>query len=131
MNYLIDTQCFLWSYSEPELLNDSVQDIFTSGDHLLFFSAVSSWEISIKTGIGKLQLPEPPEIYVPSRLAMGGIQELSLEHKHVLRVHQLPMLHKDPFDRVLIAQALIESLTLITADPVIIQYAVPTVWAAR
>jgi len=131
VNYLIDTQCFLWSFASPELLSDLPQDIFTNPQHSLYFSAASSWEIAIKTGIGKLRLPDPPEVYVPDRLAMSGIKGLAVEHSHVLTVYKLPPLHKDPFDRVLIAQAIAESLILLTADPVIINYNVKTIWGAR
>src|SRR3984957_8706437 len=90
-----------------ELLADGTQD--------LYFSAASSWEISIKIKIGKLKLPETPMTYVPKRLAAQAIQSLPVSQKHALAVYDLPMHHADPFDRLLIVQARAERMVLLTA----------------
>ena len=92
----------------------------------LLVSAVSSWEIAIKYGLGRLPLPEPPERYVPERLRIIGAQALAIEHSHTLAVAALPPLHRDPFDRLLVAQAGLLDLPILTADPQVSQYAVST-----
>lgn len=128
MNILIDTQCFLWAFLEPERLGEEAKQALADWNNTLFLSAVSAWEISIKYGIGKLKLPEPPDVYVPQRLLDKGITRLSIKFAHVLQVHSLPLIHKDPFDRLLIAQAQAESLTLLTADPILLHYGVDCLW---
>src|SRR6185503_1297311 len=90
-----------------------------------------SWEIAIKVAIGKLTLPDKPARYVPSALAVQGMNALPVEHSHALRVADLPPLHADPFDRMLVAQAQLERMTLLTADPAILAYDVRTLWAGE
>ena len=128
MRILIDTQCFLWFLGAAKLLGTEAQDALTDPDNELFLSAASAWEISIKYGIGKLTLPDAPEIYIPQKLFSNGITGLAIEFPHVLQVHSLPLIHKDPFDRLIIAQAQIESLTLLTADPVMLSYKIDALW---
>ncbi len=82
----------------------------------LLLSAASSWEIAIKYAIGKLPLPQPPSVYVPTRMETSGTTGLPIQHSHSLRVAELPRHHRDPFDRLLIAQAQVERLTIVTAD---------------
>jgi prevent-host-death family protein len=96
-----------------------------------FLSAASAWEIAIKVGLGKLKLPEPPARYVPARLAEQGMDALPIDHGHALRVAELPDHHADPFDRLLVAQAQLERMTLMTADPQLLAYEVDTLWAAE
>jgi PIN domain nuclease of toxin-antitoxin system len=98
-------------------------------DNTLLFSAASSWEISVKYALKKLRLPEPPARYIPTRLERGGVTPMSVEHAHALRVSELPHHHRDPFDRLLIAQAQLESATLATADPMFLLYDVDVLWA--
>jgi len=129
MNILIDTHCFLWSFIAPDRLHEDACNILTSGNDRLYFSAASSWEIAIKVGIGKLRLPEPPAVYVPKRIAKRGLIGLPIEHAHALHVETLPAIHKDPFDRLLVAQAQIESLTLLTADTWVTKYGGSIIWA--
>lgn len=128
MRILVDTQCFLWSFLDPSRLSDTARKILSDGGDELFFSAASSWEIAIKAGIGKLRLPESPEAYVPPRIVRAGMTALDITHAHALHVHALPPIHKDPFDRLLVAQAVSEGLTVLTADPQIGRYSVPTLW---
>ena len=128
MRILVDTQCFLWSFLDPSRLSDTARKVLSDGEDDLFFSAASSWEIAIKAGIGKLRLPEPPEDYVPPRIVRAGMTALGVTHAHALRVHALPPAHKDPFDRLLVAQSAAEGLTILTADPQIGRYSVPTLW---
>jgi PIN domain nuclease of toxin-antitoxin system len=93
----------------------------------LYLSAASAWEIAIKYALKKLQLPEAPGRYVPSRLDAMRIAALPIEHEHALQVAELPPHHRDPFDRLLIAQARVESLPILTTDPVFASYDVVTI----
>jgi PIN domain nuclease of toxin-antitoxin system len=128
---LIDTQCWLWWFLSSDRLGAGARDLIAAARDPLYLSAASSWEIAIKTALGKLHLPEPPSRYVPSRLAEQGMRSLPIEHVHALRTADLPALHGDPFDRLLVAQAQVERMTLLTADPNIVAYDVETVWAAE
>lgn len=129
MRILVDTSCFLWSLTDPEHLNKEARGLLSDPRHALFLSAASSWEIAIKASLGKLRLPEPPEKYIPARMAALDIRGLPVEHAHALAVFSLPPHHRDPFDRILIAQAKAEGLTILTLDRVFGAYDVETVWA--
>ncbi len=130
MKILIDTSCWLWSLTDPEHLNKEARELLSDPAQTLFLSAASSWEIAIKAALGKLRLPEAPEKYIPSRMTAFSIHGLPVEHTHALRVFGLPAHHRDPFDRILIAQAQTEALTILTADRVFAAYDVATIWAA-
>ncbi len=91
----------------------------------LLLSAASSWEIAIKHFLGKLTLPAPPAKYVPEQIARTGVRPLPVEHSHALRVAELPSHHRDPFDRLLVAQAELEGATLLTADRQFAPYGIP------
>ena len=131
MNFLIDTQCWLWWFADEERLNEGARRLIGAGGNALYFSAASSWEIAIKCSIGKLKLPESPDRYVPRRLASQGMLGIAVEHVHALRVASLPDHHRDPFDRLLVAQAQTENLALLTADPLIAAYEVEAIWAGQ
>jgi PIN domain nuclease of toxin-antitoxin system len=122
---LLDTHIFLWLNSEPERLGEQLALVEDRRNELLV-SAASSWEIAIKYGLGRLALPEPPERYVPERLRRMGAEPLAIEHGHALAVAGLPRLHRDPFDRLLVAQAGLLDVPILTADPQVIQYTVRT-----
>jgi PIN domain nuclease of toxin-antitoxin system len=126
---LLDTHCWLWQILEPERLTASVQDMLSDGGNETYLSVASMWEIIIKSSIGKLTLPLPPGEYIPSRLAAFGDLALTVEQPHVLRVAHLPPYHKDPFDRLLIAQAQSEGMSILTADALVAQYDVSILWA--
>ncbi len=113
---LLDTHIWLWSILTPEKLGDEGRAMIEAAENEIFLSAASSWEISIKYRLGKLPLPEPPETFVLQRLIRDDIKPLSVEHHHACRVSILPDIHRDPFDRILVAQAQSEKLLLITAD---------------
>jgi PIN domain nuclease of toxin-antitoxin system len=123
---LVDTHVFLWLQTDPERLGEHLPIVEDARTDLLL-SAVSSWEIAIKYRLGKLPLPEAPERWVPDRMRAIRAQALAVEHPHALAVATLPQLHRDPFDRLLVAQATLLGLTIITADPSVAQYPVPTV----
>jgi PIN domain nuclease of toxin-antitoxin system len=131
MNYLLDTGVWLWSVFEPARISQAGHDILADSKQQLYLSPVTSWEVSIKAATGKLQLPEPPGSYVPTRMARQGLRPLPISHQHCLAVFGLPHHHRDPFDRLLVAQALVENLTLLTADREIKRYDVPLVWCGR
>ncbi len=129
MRFLIDTECWLWGLAEPDRLNSKARELIVNRDSQVYLSAVSSFEIAVKAAIGKLTLPEPPPVYVPRRMALQNINSLAIEHAHALRVYSLPPHHKDPFDRLLIAQAQVESLPIMTADRQFVNYDVRLIWA--
>jgi len=109
-------------------LSPTARDLITDGRNELHLSAASAWEIAIKAGRGSLILPEPPEQYVPSRLQLHHMLVLSIQLRHALHVYDLPPIHRDPFDRLLIAQSRLEDLPLLTADPEIGRYDVRCLW---
>jgi len=114
---LLDTHVFLWMHAASSRLG-GLAAYLTNPEHELFLSAASSWEIAIKSNLGKLRLPEGASDYVKSRMADGGVTGLPIEHVHALFVDRLPRHHRDPFDRLLVAQAELEDLSLATADPI-------------
>jgi PIN domain nuclease of toxin-antitoxin system len=128
---LLDTECWLWWHLEPERLGARAMALFEDRRSPLLLSAASSWEIAIKSALGKLELPSPPDRFVPEQLAEDGIDGLPIEHAHALRVAALPPHHSDPFDRLLVAQAQLERCALLTADPQFLSYEIDVVWAGR
>ena len=129
MRVLLDTQCWLWMTLAPERFSARARKLVEARDTLLYLSAASAWEIAIKHALGKLRLPEPPATYVPTRVAALGVQPLAIEHSHALRVAELPPHHRDPFDRLLIAQAQIDDLSILTSDSLFDAYDVATIVA--
>jgi len=114
---LLDTQVWLWLQTTPRKLGPRALDVVSDPGNDLLLSAASSWEIAIKYALGKLDLPAPPSEYVPSRMQASGTDGLAITHAHALHVAGLPDHHRDPFDRLLVAQAQVESLPVLTADP--------------
>ena len=114
--YLLDTHVWLWFCLRPERLSVSVSTILVDADNDILFSSVSAWEIAIKQGLGKLTLPGPAASYVPDRLQKTQLSVLPIQLSHALAVSSLPQHHNDPFDRLLIAQASVERVPVITAD---------------
>jgi len=131
MKYLLDTMVWLWSVGPTDQIGQAGLDILSSGGEEIYLSAASSWEIAIKAKLGKFQLPEAPGPYVRSRLAAQGIRALSLTQDHSLGVYDLPLHHNDPFDRLIIAQALAEQMTILTSDRVFKKYPVELVWCGK
>ena len=127
MSLLLDTHVWLWFVSEPERIRPDLLARLRDGRTRLLLSAVSSLEVTIKWAAGRLELPEPPRTYVPSRMRRSNTTGLAVEHEHALQVASLPMHHADPFDRLLIAQAQVESIPIVTADPAFDAYDVEVV----
>jgi PIN domain nuclease of toxin-antitoxin system len=124
MNLLLDTHLLLWAASAPDRLSTKARSLISDSEHELFFSAASLWEVIIKRGLGR------KDFLVDARLLRRGLmdngyEELPIRSDHVLAIENLPPIHKDPFDRLLIAQATVEALTLITVDPLVAQYPGP------
>ncbi len=128
---LVDTECWLWWHLSPERLGALALALFEERRAPLLLSAASSWEIAIKVGLGKLSLPLAADRFVPEQLAEDDIHPLAVTHAHALRVGSLPAHHSDPFDRLLVAQAVLERCALLTADPQLLAYDVEIVWAGR
>lgn len=125
MRILLDTHVFLWLQTDPARLGEHLSVVEDRQNDLLL-SAASAWEIAIKHGLGRLPLPEPPDRYVPTRLQAIGARALAIEQPHALAVSALPPLHRDPFDRLLVAQAMLLGLTILTADPAVAGYGAAT-----
>ena len=130
MRLLLDTQVWLWIVVGPSRLGAEARALLEDEANGLVLSAASTWEMAIKYRLGRLPLPEPPATFVPPRLLRDGIEPLSVSHTHAAHVAQLPDHHRDPFDRILVAQAICEGLTLMTADRQLHAYPVEIVPAA-
>lgn len=124
MKILLDTHIFLWMFLNPSRISANVEFLLKDKSNEIFLSAISSWEIAIKYSVGKLKLPDAPEIYVPERIKRANLRRLEISHEHTLAIANLPPIHKDPFDRLLITQANVENLTLLSADSVFSSYSV-------
>jgi PIN domain nuclease of toxin-antitoxin system len=118
---LLDTRAFLWAATSPERLGRH-EELVGDPATTRLLSAASSWEIAIKHGLGKLVLPEPPGAYVPEAMRRLIVDGLPVEHAHALAVAALPSHHRDPFDRLLVAQARQLGLPILSADPVFDAY---------
>jgi PIN domain nuclease of toxin-antitoxin system len=124
LNLLLDTHLLLWVAGEPGKLTEATRGLIEDPRHALFFSAVSLWEIAIKRGLGRDDFRVEPRL-LRHGLRENGYSELAITSEHAIATEGLPHLHKDPFDRLLIAQALTEGITLLTADPIVAQYPGP------
>lgn len=127
MKYLLDTHVLLWAISGDSKLSARAEQIFV-GDHQLWFSAAGVWEIITKVQIGKLPFPSPAGAYLSRQLARNDVRVLPISLAHVLRLETLPLHHRDPFDRVLLAQSLEEDMPIVTADPLLARYSATLVW---
>ncbi|MEW6726926.1 MAG: type II toxin-antitoxin system VapC family toxin [Bacillota bacterium] len=128
MRVLLDTHAFLWWIADDSRLSSKARSIISNGNNTLFLSAASGWEMTIKTRLGKLELPDDFKEFIAEQLVINGIDSLPVQMRHALHIHTLPPLHQDPFDRMLIAQAQLEDLPILTADPQIAQYRVEVLW---
>jgi PIN domain nuclease of toxin-antitoxin system len=125
---LLDTHVLLWWDSEPSKIPPSTLQILENPENSLWISIVSLWEIQIKTQLGKLKLNLPLQDLVAQQQQINGLQLLPIDLRHILALEALPYHHKDPFDRLLIAQSIAENLVCVSADSVFQQYAIPLLW---
>ena len=128
MRALLDTNVFLWFDLEQQRLSPSARAFIADGTNDLVLSAATAWEIAIKHTKGQLQLPDLPEAYVASRIGLDGLDPLAIELSHAIRAGTLPPIHRDPFDRLLVAQSQLEDLPILTSDPNIARYGVSVIW---
>ncbi|HLZ49185.1 MAG TPA: type II toxin-antitoxin system VapC family toxin [Candidatus Acidoferrum sp.] len=131
MNYLLDTSVFLWSLGAEHKLNKKALELLSSKSAKLYLSAASSWEIAIKFALGALTLPNPPSQFVPRAMSSLAIGSLEITHSHALLAGELPPHHRDPFDRMLIAQARAEKMVILTADRTFQRYRVELLFCGK
>jgi len=128
MRAILDTHTFLWWNTDDPQLSEVARRFISDGENELFLSAASTWEIAIKCARGRLLLPENPGEYVANRMTFYRIQPLPIQISHTLRIFDLPDIHQDPFDRLLIAQSQLENIPILTADKTISRYDVSIIW---
>ncbi len=128
MKLLLDTHAFLWWVAASGELSRKARSTVASARNECFVSVASGWEIAIEVSLGKLRIDGALDRFLPEQLAANGFQPLAIDLKHAARVATLPFHHRDPFDRLLVAQALEEDLAVVTADPVFATYGVNRVW---
>lgn len=128
MKLLLDTCVFLWVISGAKELSAPRGEMFSSADNEVYLSPVSCWEIIVKNRLGRLPLPERPDAFIAKYRKRHGIASLPLSEDAALQLSRLPDYHKDPFDRMLICQAISEGMAIMTPDPAISQYPVRTIW---
>ena len=128
MKVLLDTHTILWWITGDNRLSSSAREIITNGDNELFLSAATGWEIAIKAQLGRIKLPKEPHSFISEQLRLNSIQSLPIHMSHALHIYSLPNHHRDPFDRLIIAQAQLENLPILTMDPQIAKYKVKVFW---
>jgi PIN domain nuclease of toxin-antitoxin system len=128
MNLLLDTHVLLWAIDQPARLSRKAIKVLSDEDNELVVSVASLWEILLKKQAGKLRLPATPEYFQAHLQTLGVSRLMAIQAAHIYRLLQLPVRHKDPFDRLLVAQCQVEKLTLLTRDPEIRKYPVDVIW---
>jgi PIN domain nuclease of toxin-antitoxin system len=131
VKYLLDSMVWLWSVDSVEKINQTCRDLLENGHQEIYFSAATAWELSIKARLGKLRLPGPPAHCIPAFIAKQGLRPLPVTHLHAVKVYDLPPHHQDPFDRLIIAQAITENMTVLTADRDFRTYPVDLLWCGK
>jgi PIN domain nuclease of toxin-antitoxin system len=125
---LLDTHTFLWWVADAPELPARARAAIAAGSNDCFVSAASCWEMAIKVSLNKLEIGGTVERFVPHHMAVNGFQELTVDVRHAAKVARLPFHHRDPFDRLLAAQALTEDLAIVSGDPIFRKYGVTRVW---
>lgn len=128
MNLLSDTHVFIWSFSNTKKLSPTVTNAFRNPSNRIFISVTTIWEMQIKIKLGKMIFKDTLENIINEQQAINNIQILPVELSHALYLENLPLHHKDPFDRLLISQAIVENMTLVTADAEFSKYQVNLLW---
>ena len=128
MKFLLDTCTFLWLTQGSEELSPTASDAFADPKNEVYLSAVSAWEINVKFRLGKLVLPLSPDKFIPKERKRHMVTSLDLSEQDTLHLCKLPTPHKDPFDRMLVCQAIEHSLTILTPDPLVAQYPIRSLW---
>ena len=128
MRLLLDTCTFLWIVTGSSQLSKQAAQWFSDPSNEVFLSVVSAWEIAVKYSLGTLRLPAPPIDFIPSQREAHGITPLPLTEEEVLYLPKIPKLHRDPFDRMLICQALVNGFAVLTPDELVSQYPIRVLW---
>ena len=128
MNFIADTHAFLWFVTDAPQLSARAKTLFESPDNGRLLSLASVWEIAIKASLGKLSFEQPLEQFLPQQITLNRIQLLDISMAHTLRVATLPLHHRDPFDRMLVAQALSENLSVLSNDTALDAYGIKRLW---
>lgn len=128
MRALLDSHAFIWWVTDAPQLSDRCRAVIRDVSNEILFSVASSYEIAYKAARGRLTLPGPPGPYMRDRLAENAFDPLPIELSHAFRAAGLPSIHGDPFDRLIVAQAQVEAMPILTADPMIGRYDVETIW---
>lgn len=128
MNFLLDTHALLWFLWDDPLLSATARDVIVEPSHRKLISIASCWEIAIKSGLGKLDLGEPSQTFLSRELAINHFELLPISLEHATAVEGLPLHHRDPFDRMLVAQAQSLHCAIVSADAVLDQYGVGRIW---
>jgi len=126
--FLFDTHAFLWLKNEPQKVSKLVLDTYQDTNNIAYLSVTSLWEMQIKNQLGKLQFDVPLPEMIEEQCLLNDLRILPIEQKHIFELSNLPFFHKDPFDRLLIAQARMEQIPIITADSLFVQYPVEVIW---
>jgi PIN domain nuclease of toxin-antitoxin system len=125
---LLDTHSFLWFVTEDAKLSAVAERLIADAANEPILSAACVWEIAIKVSIGRLPIPAPIESFIPEQLRINRISLLPIELKHLFEITRMPLHHRDPFDRMLIAQAIVEGLPVVGADPAFDKYPIQRLW---
>jgi PIN domain nuclease of toxin-antitoxin system len=128
LRVLLDTHSFLWLVTDDPKLSERAKSVFLDGDNELLCSAVVGFEIAVKFSLGKLDLAEPPREFMEKRIRHNALKPLAVTLEHSYRLAQLPFHHRDPFDRLFVAQALEEDLALLSIDAILSEYGVRRIW---
>ncbi len=128
MKALLDTHAFLWWITDFSRLSKKAFEYISNGNNELYLSSVSCWELAIKENLGRIELPDRIEMLIADELRINSIKPLFISINHALNITNLPNLHRDPFDRMLISQAQIEGLSIVSRDAVIPKYDVEVIW---
>lgn len=128
MNILLNTHAFLWFIAGSDSLSEKARELIEDESNRVFLSVASLWEMAIKISLGKLTLSEPFETLIPKQLSLNGIEILDITVAHATQVVRLPFHHRDPFDRLLIAQALADEIPIISGDEAFDAYGITRLW---
>jgi PIN domain nuclease of toxin-antitoxin system len=128
LKILLDTCTFLWIITAEQKLSSNARDLFVDPFNDVFLSSVSAWEIVVKYTLGRLPLPEAPEKFIPAQRNLHKIESLALQEDAACHLAKLPDYHKDPVDRMIVCQALVHGMTILTPDEAIQRYPAPTAW---
>ena len=128
MKLLLDTCTFLWAVARPASLSPRARQLFEAADNEVFLSAASAWEIATKHALGRLPLPAPIGRFIPELRERYGVETLPVDEESTLHMARLPLLHRDPFDRILVSQSIVHGMSILTPDRLIAQYPARIIW---